>query len=159
MQDNPRFLIDGMLGNISKKLRFLGFDAEFATTTSTDDEVSCRAVREGRVLVTKDAELYYRTRRDGGKTILLNGDNEISHLAQIKREMEIKELAVRCGRSRCTACNGVLDLAERGAVADAVPQGVLDIHREFWRCTSCAKVYWEGTHVSHLQSLVDEVNR
>ena len=28
---------------------------------------------------------------------------------------------------------------------------------DFWQCTSCNQVYWEGSHVKHMLELTDEV--
>jgi uncharacterized protein len=44
------------------------------------------------------------------------------------------------------ACGGPLVPAAREDVADRVPVRSLVWARNFYRCASCAKVFWEGTH-------------
>ncbi|HZD03737.1 MAG TPA: Mut7-C RNAse domain-containing protein [Longimicrobiales bacterium] len=49
----PRFLADAMLGRLARWLRTLGFDTAFDDAIA-DDELIRRAVRESRVILTRD---------------------------------------------------------------------------------------------------------
>ncbi|XP_023339839.1 exonuclease mut-7 homolog isoform X2 [Eurytemora carolleeae] len=40
---------------------------------------------------------------------------------------------------------------------DTVPQGVLEKHSEFWVCSSCGKVYWQGSHWEKAQAKDDVI--
>ena len=51
-----RFVTDGMLGRFSRWLRLLGCDVEYYRD-SVDEELLKVAKAQGRVLLTRDAEL------------------------------------------------------------------------------------------------------
>ena len=54
-----KFLADAMLGKLTRWLRMLGQDVEYSTKLS-DDELLASAKAEGRILLTRDFELYQR---------------------------------------------------------------------------------------------------
>jgi len=49
----PTFFVDAMLGNIAKKLRLFGYDAEYSSNT-TDKDLILKVKEENRILITKD---------------------------------------------------------------------------------------------------------
>ncbi len=55
----PALLIDAMLGNLSRRLRWLGYDAEYRNDLP-DEEMMRIAHDEDRLLVTRDRELAGR---------------------------------------------------------------------------------------------------
>jgi len=48
--------------------------------------------------------------------------------------------------SRYSLCNEVLVSAVPEDVKGLVPEGVRVRHQTFWRCPSCGRVYWQGSH-------------
>jgi uncharacterized protein with PIN domain len=61
-----KFLADAMLGKLSRWLRMLGQNVEY-NVKLTDDQLLVQAKAEGRVLLTKDFELYQRALSRGLK--------------------------------------------------------------------------------------------
>ena len=61
----PRFVADGNVGSVARRLRMLGFDAAFAHPIA-DDELVRVAEREGRVLLTRDVYVLHRRPVAGG---------------------------------------------------------------------------------------------
>ena len=57
----PRFLVDAMLGHVARDLRLLGLDARYAAGLD-DPAILALAQRDGRRLITCDAELARRAR-------------------------------------------------------------------------------------------------
>jgi len=55
----PPLLIDAMLGTLARRLRWLGYDAEYRSDLP-DDEMIRIAKEQGRLLVTRDRELAGR---------------------------------------------------------------------------------------------------
>ncbi|RLC68921.1 MAG: twitching motility protein PilT, partial [Chloroflexi bacterium] len=55
----PRFIADVNVGRLAKWLRILGYDTLFQRDLD-DDELIRIAVREGRVLLTKDTRILRR---------------------------------------------------------------------------------------------------
>jgi uncharacterized protein with PIN domain len=55
------------------------------------------------------------------------------------------------------ACNGLIEPAARDDVEPHLPSGVRHRHDSFRRCSSCGRVYWDGTHVDRLENIVSTV--
>ncbi len=139
-QDKPRgLLLDGMLGRLARRLRLLGYDAEYDNQAS-DAQLARRARAEGRVLLTRDRELAGRR---GLRTVLV-------HSEQVNEQ--IREVQAALGPppapplSRCSLCNVPLESVSPQDVADLVPPYVLRTHDSFRRCPACGRVYWRGSH-------------
>ena len=58
--------------------------------------------------------------------------------------------------SRCAACNGLLEEVARKD-ARGVPAGVLERRSQFFRCTVCGKVYWEGGHMEKMSAFAKQL--
>jgi hypothetical protein len=43
-------------------------------------------------------------------------------------------------------CNGAIERADKKEIEGEVPGTVFDAHREFWLCSTCGKIYWQGKH-------------
>jgi hypothetical protein len=56
---------------------------------------------------------------------------------------------------RCALCNGELATVSRDEVADVVPARSLIWATEFYRCSACGHVYWNGTHWSRIRARID----
>jgi len=52
--------------------------------------------------------------------------------------------------TRCMVCNGRLDEVDRARIAADLPAGVLRTQDRFWRCSSCHRPYWRGSHYRRL---------
>lgn len=142
-----RLLCDHMLGTLAKWLRFMGYDTTYPGPLD-DTELLALARREGRVLLTRDKELAGRS----------------PHALRVRSddlEEQIREVASALGLrlldplSRCSLCNTVLVEARPDEVGDIVPEGVRARHTSFWRCPTCRKVYWQG---SHWDKMVERLN-
>ncbi len=133
-----KLLCDHMLGTLAKWLRFMGYDTAYPGPLD-DTELLALARREERVLLTRDKELASRS----PKALRIRSDD---------LEVQIREVASALGLrlvdplSRCSLCNTVLAPVPLDAVKDIVPDGVRTRQRAFWQCTSCHRVYWQGSH-------------
>jgi uncharacterized protein with PIN domain len=45
----------------------------------------------------------------------------------------------------------------REDVVHEVPSYVFEHHRTFVRCPACRRIYWQGTHVDHMQDQLRQV--
>lgn len=132
-----------MLGNLARRLRWLGYDAEYRS--DLPDEVMMQiAQEEGRVLITSDRGLAGRR---GLRSLYLPSARLIDQV-----ELVITALGVPGGPSRCTVCNGDLEPLDQAAASPLVPPYVAATQTEFARCRRCHRVYWPGTHWSGLQA-------
>lgn len=160
----PRlFMIDAMLGSLARKLRMMGFDAEYASGGRFGGGDIAALSAEGRILVTRSGALAARARGAGAPAIVLQragagAPGDEADLAELSRQSGIGPLSASPDRSRCAACNGTLARAGGPGTPAGVPPRVAEAHSEFWRCRRCSKVYWDGTHMRNLGSLAARLN-
>ncbi|MCX8204340.1 MAG: DUF5615 family PIN-like protein [Candidatus Nezhaarchaeota archaeon] len=150
-----RLLVDSMCGRLTRWLRMLGIDTAYLREGG-DEELLSRAKDEGRVLVTRDEELYERAVREGVSTILIKSHYLVEQLAYVVSRLGYEPRVVP-DYSRCPSCNSPLRRALGEEVSGLVPEGSLKAHREFWRCTGCAKVYWKGRHFTNIEKVLSQV--
>ena len=144
----PRLLIDAMLGDLARRLRWLGYDAEYRRDLP-DEEMICIAQQEGRLLVTRDRELAGRRRV------------RALYVSSIEIEEQVRDVVAALGPSlhppRCTVCNGELTPISVEEAARQVPPYVAQTQTEFMRCMRCGRVYWPGTHWPGLQRWREDI--
>ncbi len=155
--EKHRFIVDAMLGKLAKKLRLLGYDSLYSS--SMDDNMILQlAKNENRILITKDVPLIQKAKKQQILAVQITSDDEIEQLLQINKKESLGKCTVICGNSRCPVCNGKLQYIEKNEVSDKVPAGVLEMMKDFWTCTKCEKIYWEGTHIKNLQQFTMKLN-
>jgi len=137
-----RLLADGMLGTLAKWLRLLGYDTYF--DPALDDHALARLARaEGRILLTRDRALAARR---GLQSLFVQEENLEAQIAQV-----VRALGPPSGlEPRCAVCNGELAFVPKAAVRSFVPPYVFHTQSEFRRCTACGRIYWRGTHWTHI---------
>lgn len=138
-----KFVVDEMLGRSSRWLRMLGYETKYFK--ASDNDLLEVAKRENRILLTRDLELFRRAKSRGLETFFVEGKDEAEKLANVSRRFNIK-LEINVTSSRCPACNSLVKHVEKTEVSDKVPEGSLKHYNEFWMCTGCGKVYWQGRH-------------
>ena len=144
--EKPKFLADGMLGSLARWLRMLGYDVEYAADLP-DDKLLAEAEASGRVLLTRDVELYRAASRRLIKVYMVEGKSRAEVLAKLSRKFKLK-LRLNPNSSRCPLCNSPLKPVRRCEVEGNIPANVLRRKRRFWVCVNpgCGKIYWKGSH-------------
>lgn len=140
----PKFIVDTMLGNVARWLRMLGYDTLYFKKIE-DWKILLMALKDERVILTRDHGLCNRARKKGAKCLLLEQDTMEERLAYISVKTGIR-LYMDLERSRCPICNYELVKVDRETVRDKVPRRVYEKHNDFWYCRKCGKVYWIGKH-------------
>jgi len=158
-----KFIADGMLGKLARWLRLAGHDVIYigdlkVPAGEQDDVLLSLSRREDRVLLTCDIELHRRARRAGVKSAFIQGSNLVDQLVQVSRRSGSK-IQIRPENSRCPMCNGMLEEAGKEEVEEKVPANVLEGQSEFWRCSSCGKIYWQGTHWKTIVEMAERYNQ
>jgi len=142
-----KLICDHMLGSLARWLRFMGHDTAYPKAMDDRDLIR-KAREEDRVLLTRDKELAARF---AGAIVVRSDVLE----AQIREVASALPLRVFDPLSRCSVCNTPIEPASLEAVRDLVPEGVLARERAFWRCPTCGKVYWQG---SHWDKMIERLN-
>lgn len=139
-----RFVIDGMLGKLTRWLRMLGHDVEYFNSLD-DSELMKAAKSEDRVLLTKDVRLYQKAATEGLEAFLVEGKTQSENLAQLAKRYSLK-LGVDIFQSRCPLCNSRIKPVSKEEVLERIPESTSRYYDEFWECGNCKKVYWQGSH-------------
>lgn len=146
-----RFFADSMLGKLARWMRTIGCDVEYERAID-DDALIDRALREDRVVLTRDT-LLVRRRRLKGRSFFVES-NAVAN--QLKSVVERFGLDSAGFLTRCLRCNTRLERAGKEAVKERVPPYVCQTQDEFSVCPSCGRVYWAGTH---REGMVREIER
>jgi len=137
--ETPRmtFIADHMLGSLARWLRMMGYDCRYEKGLS-DDEIVDISVKEARIILTRDEELAEK-----GNGVCLRTTSLDEQLLELARRFD---LGFDPSRMRCSLCNGLLVGIDKSIAAGKVPEKSLEHATEFWQCSSCKKIYWDGTH-------------
>ncbi len=154
----PIFLADAMLGSIARKLRIFGFDTLYIAHTH-DDKILEIGIVENRVILTCDKELFKRILKKEAQCVLLQGSNDIADIVHILTKCGIVSLQFNTLNSRCAVCNGLLIKKEPFDVISEVHSNVLKRHKQFFKCSKCKKIYWEGSHLTKIQQTLKLINK
>jgi len=152
----PKVACDAMCGGLARWLRALGVDASYVPGI-TDQELVEQALADGRVLISSDGKLFERRLLASGRLRGLRLPVGLKLQEQLR--FVVRELKLVPRFPRCTLCNGRLAAVSRAEVADLVPARSLIWAREFYRCTDCRHVYWEGTHWRRIQAVRRRITR
>ncbi len=143
-----KILCDHMLGSLAKWLRLLGYDTLYPGPLD-DREIAAKAYDEGRVLLTRDKDLAARVK---GSVFVANDNIDV----QLKSVIETLHLDFSNTLSRCSVCNVSIVGVDRDEVEHSVPPKVLETQDEFWKCPSCSRIYWRG---SHWKDMLERIER
>jgi len=150
-QDEKRFIADVMLGRLAKWLRIIGYDTLYFRKIE-DSQLIRMAMREGRILLTRDNELF---NRGGFQGLFIDGADLKNQLAQVIKEVKLRP-KIRTS-IRCPRCNERLIAVGREQIRESVPAYVYDNQREFSRCPRCDRVFWKGTHWQRIERRLREM--
>ena len=74
---------------------------------------------------------------------------------------QFREIVARFGLAqhlrpftRCLECNWPLRGIAKAAVFDRLPPAVRAGQEQFTTCDRCQRIYWQGTHWQHMQTLL-----
>ena len=158
-QKNIKFICDQMLGRLTRWLRILGYDTEYPVT-GPDSDLIARAAETERVLLTRDRTV---SRSNKVNALYINSDKLEEQLAQLSKEFSLKleaELVENEDgslKNRCGLCNGILLPLPREDAENNVPEGVFTNQQKFWKCSTCKKIYWEGTHWDQIKERIVKI--
>lgn len=142
-----KFICDRMLGKLAIWLRISGYDTLYVGDFKTEDEDDFLLKNHvDRILLTKDKNLFLKSKKFGRNAYLINSNDVASQMRELK-EIGVKFQIVM---DRCSVCNEVLRKpSEIEALRVIREQGfgddILEKY-ELWYCEKCRKLYWMGSH-------------
>lgn len=150
----PRFVLDVHLGKLAVYLRMLGFDTLYRNDYE-DPELADISSQQRRILVTCDRKLLMR------KKVLLG-----YFMRSRQPKQQVKELLNRYhlfdlkpGVARCMSCNGLIHRVKKEAIEKHLLPLTRAHYDDFFQCTDCKKIYWEGSHYDKMQQLTKELTQ
>jgi uncharacterized protein len=151
---DPRFVLDVHLGKLARLMRLLGFDALYRNDYD-DPEIALISASQRRAVLTRDRKLLHWSHITHG--YCLRSVFAEKQLEEVIRRFDLKALASPF--SRCLACNGMMEPVEKGAILDKLEPKTIQYYDAFFRCSSCGKIYWKGSHFERLVKTVDALMR
>ncbi|MEE3005399.1 MAG: Mut7-C RNAse domain-containing protein [Chloroflexota bacterium] len=150
-------MVDINVGRLAKWLRAMGYDTIFPKENG-DNELVRIALRENRVLVTRDAGIALRrvVRLGQMSVALIEKDDLRSQLKQLVQDLE---LDLSGGFSLCVCCNEPLHSIDKQDVVDLLPPYALLTPPKLFECPECRRVYWPGTHWANMKSELSQVSQ
>jgi len=150
LRDRPlrrtAFVIDVNLGKLARQLRLLGFDTLY-DNRYRDDEIADIAAAQHRIVLTRDRRLLFARRITHGYWV-----------RSVRAERQVEEVLGRFDLrgciepfQRCMVCNGLMEEVAKAEVLHLLEPKTRLYYQEFYRCTGCAKVYWEGSHIDDIR--------
>ncbi len=140
------FVVDVNLGRLARMLRLLGFDTLFSNTYG-DGEIVAISEAEGRIVLTRDRRLLHAKAVTHGYWVRSVWPRR--QVDEVVRRFDLAGLVRPF--SRCADCNGRIEPAAKEQVEAQLEPKTKKYYDVFYRCTSCGKIYWEGSHVGKLR--------
>jgi len=143
-KEKPKVLLcDAGLGALARWLRACGQRALWRPGVD-DSELVSYAAQTGAVLITSDSMLSERRVVRMGKVQLIWVPPDMPVLNQLT--CVLVELDLRPQQARCMSCGGELVRVDKNSVKNRIPPKTWVWRDEYFICTSCHKLYWEGSH-------------
>jgi uncharacterized protein with PIN domain len=143
-----RFVVDEMMGRLSRWLRAAGYDVEHRNPWPDEDLLE-RARATGATILTRDGKIAVRAAAGGTPMRRLEAEALDEQLKDVARAFGLDLLSRAF--SRCLECNVAVEPMDREAARAVVPPLAFERHERFERCPRCGKVFWEGTHVERMR--------
>ncbi|MEM4331926.1 MAG: Mut7-C RNAse domain-containing protein [Candidatus Micrarchaeia archaeon] len=149
-----KLILDEMLKNTAILLRIFGVDTAYFHPRN-DTELIETAVKEGRILVTRDREVYVRCISKNIPSVLVESTDPVEQIRHIISVTGIELTFPE--KTRCSICNVELRKISQAEAYGHVPQDIIEKGGNFWICPSCNKAYWEGTHWKNIYYIYGKI--
>lgn len=149
-----RFVLDVHLGKLAHHLRMLGFDTLYRNDYRPIDllDIACR---EDRILLSKGKKLVENSDITAGYRIRSSDPRE--QLIEVLVRFDL--WSATCPFTRCLHCNTILLPAQEQDLIVPLPEKVRSLFRDFNRCPSCQRIYWQGSHFGKMKTFIDGIVR
>ncbi len=150
-------MVDSNVGRLGRALRMMGYDTLFTSNNVDDDTLVDMALRQQRVVLTRDTHIMERRVVAQGqlRAMLIQDDNWRQQLTQVVMAFKLDWRSRQF--SRCIECNTPLDSVAREQVKDMVPAYVYKTQTHYKQCPQCHRVYWQGSHWRHMREELERL--
>jgi len=149
-----KFMVDVNVAKLGGLLRMAGIDT-ISRPELRDSDVAAVAVREGRVLLSRDRGLLKRKTVIHGH--LIGSQQPEKQLAEVVYLYGLHDLLQPF--SRCMQCNTPLIEVKKSVILDRLEPLTRKYYQAFNLCPSCDKIYWSGSHKERMNQLLAGLSR
>ncbi len=150
----PKFVADVMLGSLSRWLRLFGFDTLYSNRFK-DFELIKISLQEDRILLTKDRILSKSKLLKNA--LLINSENLEEQLIEVFLYLKNKNFPILTKSLRCPVCNGEMTIVSKEEVLNQIPDYIFMNTDEFYMCSGCKKIYWQGSHKEKIDEMREKI--
>jgi uncharacterized protein with PIN domain len=147
-----KFILDVHLGKLANYLRMLGFDTLYRNNYQ-DSRIVSIAGAEKRIILTRDIGMLKI--------------NDVTHGYWIRSQdpkKQVQEVVSRFDLKssikpfhRCMTCNGIIEKVDKESIRDDLDGNTEKYYNDFYRCGSCGKLYWQGSHYEKMKKFIEEL--
>lgn len=151
-----KFVVDVMLGSLSRWLRLFGFDTLYRNDF-TDRELVKISLEQERILLTKDNALSKT--KALRRVLLIKAQTLEEQLLEVL--VYVRKMGFEIGNTspRCPLCNGLIEKVSKELVREEIPDYVYHNINDFFSCSDCKKIYWPGSHIGKIDSVKERILR
>lgn len=120
-----------------------------------DEHLVAVAGREGRILLTRDLALLKRSAVTHGYYV--RSTASWRQVVEVLRRFDL--LPSLQPFRRCLDCNGELHAVSKAEVIDRLEPRTKVYYDDFYRCDTCERIYWRGSHFGRLKRFVEQIAR
>lgn len=156
LRDKPlrdsKFILDVHLGKLARYLRMLGFDTTYQNDND-DNEIIRISHAEHRIILTRDIGLLKV--KTVSYAYFIRDQNPKEQLREVLRHFDLYQAIDPF--NRCIKCNGKLERIEKEKIIQQLEPLTKKYFNEFFRCTNCQSIFWEGSHFDHMRSFIKTI--
>lgn len=158
MKAGLKFMVDTNVGKLARWLRMMGYDAAFFTN-GDDAEMIAVALKEDRVIITRDSHIMKRGVVTSGRlrAILVHSDEPERQIGEVVSGMGLAGHGAPF--TLCLECNRPLEARRKDELKERVPPYVFKTQSQFLECPACRRIYWRGTHWAAMSRKLERLFR
>ena len=143
------FILDVHLGKLAKYLRMLGFDTLYRNDND-DPEIIRISLEEHRIILTRDIGILKV--KSVTHAYFVREQHPKRQLEEVLKHFDLyKDISPF---NRCVKCNGHLEPVEKERIIQHLEPLTIKYFNEFYQCTDCHGIYWEGSHYEHMLEFI-----
>ncbi len=147
-----RFGVDINVAKLGRLLRMVGFDS-LVLSYPDDAALAETAVREGRILLTRDRNILKRKIITHGHLVR----NELPD-QQLSEILSLYNLFDKISPfTRCMRCNTPLLPIKKEDISHRLEPLTQKYYSYFFHCLGCDNIYWSGSHRSAMEQTLAKV--
>jgi uncharacterized protein with PIN domain len=147
-----KFILDVHLGKLAKYLRMCGFDTAYQNDYD-DKKIIEISLEENRIILTRDIGLLKVKSVSHG--YFIRDQNPKAQLTEVLKHFDLYQAINPF--NRCIKCNGKLERIEKEKIIQQLEPLTQKYFNEFFRCTHCQSIFWEGSHFDRMSSFINTI--